>query len=243
MRSAEELRLLAGVEFNAILAADPELARLDALKYDSALDARNLLELLNLGDWRIGDLPVRPLTAAKWAFLWLLDNPLVTGGKPAEPAMDVALYVLSHELSEIPCGISGIPAESAGYTRATGLPNAEAAAELASVVRGAFHPLAMIPRDPEDHDGEPARYDAVWCAAIAGVAARELGYDLQYCLHRMPLSAVCACYVNWRRRESIDGAKYRYRPNAEVLKLIDARVDALAEEFLKGKVKTDPVMG
>ena len=30
----------------------------------------------------------------------------------------------------------------------------------------------------------------------------------------MPLSAVCACYVNWRRRESIDGAKYRYRPNA-----------------------------
>ena len=32
----EELRLLAGREFNAILAADEELKRLDSLKYDKA---------------------------------------------------------------------------------------------------------------------------------------------------------------------------------------------------------------
>ena len=40
-----------------------------------------------------------PLTVAKWAFLWLIENPLAVGGKLTEPAIDVALYVLSHELA------------------------------------------------------------------------------------------------------------------------------------------------
>ena len=44
----EELRLLAGREFNAVLAADEELKRLDGLKYDKAAETRVLLEVLGV---------------------------------------------------------------------------------------------------------------------------------------------------------------------------------------------------
>jgi len=232
-RTPDELRRLTTPEFNQLLAADPELKRLAALRFDAALDVSVLLEILELGDWRIGNLPIRPLTVAKLAFLWALGNPLVVGGDLTEAAADVALYILSVPgLGEIPCGLAGIPGEAAGYAKATGLDLAAVDRELRRVKRAAFRPLEMLPVTAEDHDGEPPRYDGVWSAAIAGVAARESGHDLQYCLHRMPLSAVCACFVNNRRREGTDGDQIRYRPNPEVLNLIDARVEILADQFL-----------
>jgi hypothetical protein len=235
-RTAEELRRLATPEFNALLAADPELKRLDALKYDKTVDVKVLLEVLNLGSWRIGDLPVMPLTAAKWAFLWALDNPLVSGGDMSETDFDVALYILScPDLRGIPCGLAGIPGEAAGYARATGLSADRLATELRSVVRAAFRPLEMLP-PPDSSDDEPPRYDGVWLATIAGVAAREAATSVLVCMHRMSLAAVCAYFVSNRRRESQEGAKYRYRPSAAVMTAIDDRIDALEEEFLKQKV-------
>ena len=68
-RSLEELQQLAGPEFNRILAEDPVLAELEKQKYNKILHSRVLMDCLGLGDYRIGNLPVRPLTAAKWAFL------------------------------------------------------------------------------------------------------------------------------------------------------------------------------
>lgn len=234
-RTAEELRRLAAPEFNALLAADPELKRLASLKYDKALDVRVLLEVLNLGSWRIGDLPVMPLTAAKWAFLWAIDNPLVTGGDMTETDLDVALYVLScPDLREIPCGLAGIPAEAADCARATGLSAEDLKRELKNVVRGAFRPLEMLP-PPDSMDEQPPRYDGVWLATIAGVAAREAATSVLVCMHKMSLATVCAYFVSNRRRESPEGAKYRYRPEAAVMAAIDARIDALEEEFLNGK--------
>ena len=233
MRTLEELRLLAGAEFNQLLASDPELKRLASPELDKALDVRVLLEVLGLGDWRIGNLPVRPLTAAKWAFLWALDNPIVTGDKLTETDLDVALYILAiPDLRDIPCGLSGIPAEAAGRARATGLDMKEVTAELWSVVRGAFRPLDILQENAESSDDEPPRYDGVWLASIAGVAAREANTGVAVCMYRMSLSAVCAYYASWRRRESADGGKFRYRPGAAVTAAITARIEELEEEFL-----------
>lgn len=231
MRTKEELRLLASAEFSDALANDPELKRLNAAKYDNPLDRRVLLEFLGLGDWRIGALPIRPLTLAKWAFLWLLRSPLALNGKLTEADMDIALYILSHDLGELPGGISDIPVDAAGYARATGLPLAEVAAELQSVVRGALRPLDMLP-GAEDGDDSPPIYDAVWCAGLAGAAAREANVGVRECLYDMSMSAVCAYFVSWRRHESADGGKIRRRPDAAVQRKIEARAEEVADEWL-----------
>ena len=77
---AKTLELLAGKEFNEILAGDHILKELEKARYNSAAEKHLLLEVLDLGDYRIGKLPVRPLTVAKWSFLWLLESPFVIGG-------------------------------------------------------------------------------------------------------------------------------------------------------------------
>ena len=229
-RSVEELRLLAGPEFNALLAADPELKRLEGLKFDHALESRVLLEILGIGDWRVGKLPIRPLTAAKWAFLWMLGSPLVLGGAVTVSDLDVMLYVLSiPHLGQIPCGIADIPAAAADYAGATGLEAKDVVAEWQAIADAAFQPLTLL-SDPE-HSDDPPVYDGVWIAGIAAVAAREGGVTLDQAMHDLSLSTVSALFVNYRRREDKDTHLTR-RPKPEILELIDRRVDELAEKFL-----------
>ena len=50
---------------------------------------------------------------------------------------------------------------------------------------------------------------------------------------KIELDAVCAYFVSNRRRESPNGAKFRYRPSDAVMAAIDARIEALADEFLR----------
>ena len=83
--SPEELNRLASKEFSEILAADPVIKDLRASLTDrkdavpTAFDA-----LLMSGGDRIGNLPVLPLTAAKWTFLWICGNPFVSSGSSLE---------------------------------------------------------------------------------------------------------------------------------------------------------------
>ena len=80
MRTEEELRRLATPEFSRLLAADPELRRLNSLTLDRGAEGALLFEVAGFGVSRIGRLPVRALTAAKWSLLWLLESPFVVGG-------------------------------------------------------------------------------------------------------------------------------------------------------------------
>lgn len=109
MRTPEDFRLLAGREFSELLGSDPELKRLDALKYDKAAETRVLLEVLGASRCYIGELPVKPLTAARWAFLWMLECPFVTGGTLDAAQLDATLYVMSLEdLRKMTCGLSDL---------------------------------------------------------------------------------------------------------------------------------------
>ena len=121
MRTPEDFRLLAGREFSELLGSDPELKRLDALKYDKGAETRVLLEVLGASRCYIGELPVKPLTAARWAFLWMLDCPFVTGGTLDAAQLDATLYVMSLEdLRKMTCGLSDLPGIASGYAAATG---------------------------------------------------------------------------------------------------------------------------
>lgn len=229
-----ELQLLAGAEFNRILADDQELRRLESLKYDKNAETRLLLEVMNLGDFRIGKLPVRPLTAAKWAFLWMLDNRYATGGAIRTIDLDVALYILSApDLRELRLAPWEIPGAAAGYAAATGLEAADVHREVAAWRDAAFRPLELMP--PADLADEPPRYDAEWLTRICGVAVRETGESWERVMHGMSLSTVCCAYVNFVRRESTEPHRFRRRPDAELEAQITARINELAREFLSDR--------
>ncbi len=236
MFTPDDYRILAGEGFNALLARDAELKRLEGLKYDKTLEARVLMEVLGIGDFRVGKLPVRPLSAAKWAFLWLLESPFVIGGNIDPADLDLILYVLSvWDIREIAVAPHEIPAAASDYRFAPGISMEEVRTEVRQIIHTAFLPLEMLPPSSSGASAEPDRLDGIWATHIAGLAARESGMSFNYCLHRMSLSSVCGFFVNFRRREGADADQIRRRPNQEIQSLISARVNALAAEYLSKK--------
>ena len=232
--SPEELSRLSSTEFSAILAADPVLADLRSRLVDRRDFIGGTFDALLISNGRIGDLPVLPLTAAKWAFLWVIESPFVTGkGSVSETDLGLFLFVLScPDLRKLEVPLAQLPAEAARYPAAAALPPDQLLQEIRQVIDSAFFPLAMLPSS--GGDPEEVFYDGAWLAWIASIAVRESGLPYDRIIHELPLSLLCNLYAAWRRREGIDGDKIRRPQNGETLDQIQARVDELGREFLKG---------
>lgn len=229
----EEYRRLASAEFNMLLQDDQVLKDLENSKYDKRAHSCALLEALCLGEFRIGKLPVLPLTAAKWAFLWMLGNGFVSDlsdkSDGSDVDLDVMLYILSiPDLADIDCNLHEVTAKASNYRFAPQLPRDELVKEIYDMISLAFLPLAML--SAKKTDTEDAYFDEIWLTAVAGCAARESGESLYYCMHKMSLSTVFALWVNYRRRESTE--KISYPVPSEIEKKIADRVDQLGREFL-----------
>ena len=233
--SPEELTRLASKEFSAILAADPVIRDLRSRLTDrkdaipAALDA-----LLMSGGDRIGNLPILPLTAAKWAFLWIVESPFVIGADQASAIdLDIFLYVLAcPDLRKLDFQLIDLPVEARDYAAATGLETDRVIREIQSVIGNAFSPLAMLPKS-DSGSSEEVFYDGAWLAWIASIAVKESGMPYDRIIHEMPLSLVCNFYVAWRRREGVDGDKIHRPQNGEIIDQINTRVEELGKEFLK----------
>lgn len=243
-RTAEQLRALAGPEFNARLAADPELTDLQRHLHDRDNVIPGVLAAMMIQPGlRIGSLPVRCLTAAKWAFLWMLKNPLVLlDGKTedgsaqtiSQSELDVFLFVLSREdLRNLDLPLASIPGAASGYAAATGLEPERLLAELRAVIEEAFEPLSMLP--PSGGGSGEMSFDGSWLAWIGGVAARESLLPYDRCIHELPLSLVCDFFVSWRKRDGVDGDKIRRPPRADIMEKISARIEEMSDEFLKSE--------
>ena len=233
--SPEELNRLASKEFSDLLAADPVIKDLRASLTDRkdavpmAFDA-----LLMSGGDRIGNLPVLPLTAAKWVFLWICGNPFVSSGKVSEEDVNIFLYVLAcPDLRKLDFSITSLAVKARDYSAATGLDIQQVIREIQTVVNTAFSALSMLPRAESGDSGE-VLFDSAWLSWIASIAVRESGMPYDRVIHELPLSLVCNFYVSWRRRESIDGDKIHRPQNGEILDRINARVEELGKEFLNG---------
>ena len=233
---AKTLELLAGKEFNEILAGDHILKELEKARYNSADDKQLLLEVLGLGDYRIGKLPVRPLTVAKWSFLWLLESPFVIGGAAEIRDWDIFLYILSQmDLRELNCPVEKIAENATGFALAAGLDAETLIEEVKNIIKSAFLPFDMMPLKTSGDSGESGIYDGIWASFMASTAARESGMSFDYCLHRMSLSTVCSLIVNWNRRESVDGGQIRRRIPQEIEEKITERIDTLAKGYIEKK--------
>ena len=229
----EQLKRLATPEFSAILAKDPELISLNDELRSGEKQIPALLDALLLPyECRIGSLPVKPLTAAKWAFLWGLNNGFVCGGasrKLTVADIDIFLYVLAQQdLRKLKLSLPEIPGEASGYSLAAG-PAEDIPKEIKTMIDLAFGPLSMLPPDPGSGD---AVYDGFWLAQICGVAARESRFDYEKILHEIPLSLVCCLYCAYVKREGADGDKIRRIPPEEIMAAIQARTDELGKRFL-----------
>ena len=247
MITPDELRRLATPEFNRILAADPVLAALQRESRQGSVEKANLLDALELsGNLTIGNLPVRPLTAAKLALLWIVENALIPGAENDATITDydVFLYVLSRmDLREdISCAsLAGLPAEASGLSLATGLPPEDLTVQCRAVIRKSLRPLSMMPLDDADgnDEPEPPTYDLDWITRVCGIAARESNQSFELCLHRMPLALVCAFYVDHTRRNAANGNEVKKRPDTVLANAIDARIDELAKDFLNDRTETE----
>lgn len=232
--SPEELNRLASKEFSDLLAADPVIRDLRSRLTDrkdavpTAFDA-----LLMSGGDRIGNLPVLPLTAAKWTFLWICGNPFVSSGRISEEDVNIFLYVLAcPDLRKLNFPVTSLAVKARDYSAATGLDINQVIREIQSVVNTAFSALSMLPRSDGGDSGE-ALFDSVWLSWIASIAVRESGLPYDRVIHELPLSLVCNFYVSWRRRECIDGDKIHRSQSSEIIDRITARVDELGKQFLQ----------
>ena len=232
--SPEELTRLASKDFSAVLAADPVLKDLRSrLVSRSDFIGGTFDALLLTGGDRIGNLPVLPMTAARWAFLWVIESPFVSGkGKVSMTDLDIFLFVLScPDLRNLHVPLSQLPAEAASFAAAAALPPDQLLQEIRQVIDSAFAPLAMLPKS--GGDPEEIFYDGVWLSWIASIAVKESGLPYDRLIHEIPLSLVCNFYVAWRRREGIDGDKIHRPQNGKTLDQIQARVDELGKVFLR----------
>ena len=229
-------RRLSGAEFNRILAADPVLRELESVKYDEGAEFLALLSVLQFEGIgvRIGNLPVKePLTAAKWVILDLFRSPFLRGGPVSTSDTDLFLYLLAQpNLRGIALALHEFPGAASGYSAATGLQFESLCAEIHGMIRVAFLPFSML---PPCGTTEESRFDAMWLTNLCGIAARETNEKISDVYWRMSLTEVCCHYVNYRRRECADGDKIRRRPDLETIERIEARVDELAEKFLREK--------
>lgn len=237
--TAEEARRLATKEFSAVLAADPELKRLEGLKYDRKIEFAPLLDAIGLSSgWKIGALRMKPLTAAKWGFLWAVENPFVArdlpeGAAPTVSDADIFLFVLTLSSMDDLAGVtfSGLSGAASGYAAATGLPGNDLIREIHQVIQSAFHAFEMLPAI--SGNGEPVHYDADWLTLLTGIAARETMTPVDRVVHEMPLSTVLYHYIQYRRREDVHGKDIRRGVPGDVAKQVSTRIGKLAEDFLK----------
>lgn len=231
-----EMRMLATAEFSAVLAADPEIKHLNSLKYNKTAETFLLLEVLGLGDIRLGKLPVRPLTAAKWAFLWMLENKHVTGGTASTLDDDIFLYVLSlDDLRKCTGGLTDIPAAASGYSKTCGV---DANAEIKAMIATAFRPLLLLPPRKSSDDDEK-HFDALWITGMCSRAACEANVTFERAMYDISLSTVTCLYVNWFIRDVAEPGKVRRRNSDEVSAMIADRTEFLGREFLRKKQNAD----
>ena len=229
MLNEEDLRELGSPEFAALFADDPELNRLELLRYDESEELLLLSGAMHF-EFQIGRVPVHPLTAATWSFLWMLGNAYARNTRVSETDKDVFLYLLSHDPRRLPCRIHEIPGAASGFGKASGLAPGDLHQGIIRMIRTAFRPLGMLPLT----ETEGGRYDTVWLAGIAALAARESNCTLEYCKFTMSLGEVCALYVDCYRRNTPDKC-IGYHGNEEIDRKILQRTRELQQQFLNRK--------
>ena len=235
LSNSDLIELASDPAFQAIFAADPELDRLEAEAYDEQREFFALNWFLGLAPVKVGNLPLHQLTPGRWAFLWAIGNGYARKGTVTLTDVDVFLFILAKDLRDLGCEIPDIPKKAAGMAAAAGLTFQQAHDEILYLIKVAFLPLQMLPRDKPD-DLKPSRFDVEWLAELISVVTKESGEPARYIMHEMPLTAACA-YVITARKTVDTNHEVRRRTEGEIAEEIMNRSYELGSQYLAEKRK------
>ncbi len=232
LTDADLIELANDDDFQAIIASDPELDRLEAEQYDEQKEFFALNWMLGLAPVAVGRLPIlKPLTPAKLAFLWGIKNAYALGGTCTPKDADIFLFVLASDLRDLGCTVPELPAKAAGFATRAGLSFQAAHEEISFLIAVSFLPLQMLPRSK---DNTPPRYDVEWLADLVSVVSKESGENASFIMHEMSLTAACAFVVS--ARKAVDTKhEVRRRVPTEIATEIMDRSYALGRAFLDKK--------
>jgi hypothetical protein len=232
LTDADLIELANDDDFQAIIASDPELDRLEAEQYDEQKEFFALNWMLGLAPVAVGRLPIlKPLTPAKLAFLWGIKNAYALGGTCTPKDADIFLFVLASDLRDLGCTVPELPAKAAGFAARAGLSFQAAHEEISFLIAVSFLPLQMLPRSK---DNTPPRYDVEWLADLVSVVSKESGENASFIMHEMSLTAACAFVVS--ARKAVDTKhEVRRRVPTEIATEIMDRSYALGRAFLDKK--------
>jgi len=232
LTNADLIELANDDDFQKIVASDPELAKLDAKRYDERKEFFALNWMLGLAPVAVGRLPIlHPLTPAKWAFLWGLKNEYVLGGICTPKDADIFLFVLASDLRDLGCTVPELPTKAAGFAASAGLSFQAAHEEISFLVAVSFLPLQMLPRSKDD---TPPHYDVEWLADLVSVVSKESGETSSFIMHEMSLTAACAFVVSGRKAVDINHEVRRPVP-AEIATAMLERSYELGRAYLDKK--------
>ena len=229
----DELRALANSNaFQDLVAADPELDRLESLQYRKTDEISALLETLFRPCGRIGKLSVMPLTPARWALLWSFSSPYVCGGSVRAADIELFLFLLTLDLRPGSPFVPDLLRRAQGICRRAALHPAEIHTALLDRIRIAFLPLKLLPPPPAGSSASPVRFDAEWLNRICSAAAVRTGTPIGDVMFFMSLNQVCWQYVNMLR-DRPGSCGIRRRPDSEIARRMLLRVYELGEDFLR----------
>ena len=228
----DELRTLAASEsFQKLVAADPELDRLESLQYQTADEVSALHENLFRPCGKIGNLSVMPLTPARWSLLWSLSSPYVRGGTVRLPDIELVLFLLSLDLRPGGSFPAGLPRRASGVCRRAGLSPREIHRALLDRIRIAFLPLKLLPPTVPDASRAPVRFDSEWLNRVCSAASDRAHTPIREVMFSMSLNQVCWQYVNMLR-DRLGPLEVRRRPDSELAREMLVRVCELGRKFL-----------
>ena len=231
----DELRQLASSEsFQNLVAADPELDRLESLQYRMEDEVSALHETLFRPCGKIGSLSVMPLTPACWSLLWSLSSPYVCGGTVRIQDLELFLFLLTLDLHPGGPFPAGLPHQASGVCRRAGISPDEIHKKLLDRIRIAFLPLKLLPSQAPDAARGSVRFDAEWLNRICSAASVRTSTPIGEVMFSMSLNQVCWQYVNMLR-ERLGPQEVRRRPDSELAREMLVRVYELGKQFLKRK--------
>ena len=167
---AEDLIFLANDPgFSEFISADPELDALDAEKFNPALELRMISELSGCV-YKIGAAILDPISPLHLSYLWVLDNPYITGSREkTELDADIFLFLLSVK------NFNGLPTDlinqAIGFFSNNVITFNQADREIKEMLSVSYNPLSFHPRTSDT--GKAPVYDADWLTRIVSIAARQ----------------------------------------------------------------------
>lgn len=216
-------------EFQHRFATDKELDELDNLKNNPAEELKSLQAVLGL-ELAFDGRKTKPLTPAKWAYLWATSSPFAVNEKePTLLDVDYFLYILDHGIED--GDVVSSFNKSLSYTKKLNISYEEGINIIINSIRVAFRPLNLFPKRQTPNNNK-VMFDADWITSLVARMHSVTGESPEKIMNEMSLTAACYYFAQYARMNG-DDTIYK-RSEQEILIAQDRRaVEMICERLIE----------